>query len=469
MKDTDTTRLVIGAIATYFAAKYFYSWYRRSKSPLSKLPGPIVYPIISNPAGILSIIKGKNYEHILKLVGKYGEVFWTDFIGELVVVSNPNEIKRLFSTATFVRKNDEFTSVLMDGLLDNALFSFPTGETWKKHRKLLQPGFGPTHLRHAGAVTESIMLDFDSVVDSKLEKSNTTVIDFSIAFRSITLDTWKEMDDYLSRPMFWRLLLPRFLWRLAGIAPTSPALLKKKKVLFDFFDNIKEQRLDKIKNNQISTDKWDMDVLQRLLLEDSGLTHDEMYGELLGFFFAGHETTFGTLGFLLYKIIDEPVLAERLYNEIKDFDLSDPAVVEKLATLQYLDHFLKETQRMYPIVGIITRFAAEDTEILGYKIPEGTVIAGAIGALHMNPKCYTDPLTFNPDRWDTPPVQGSFVPFGDGPHSCIGQKMAVIEAKIVTIHLLQKYKFELPKGYKPNAVTRPTLRIPSLPVTVSRR
>ncbi|KAJ3314414.1 hypothetical protein HDV04_000376 [Boothiomyces sp. JEL0838] len=487
--DTDKTHLILGAIATFFAAKYFYGLYKRSKSPLHKLPGPTVYPIIANPPAILSLIKGKNYQHIQQLVAKYGDIFWTDFIGEIVVISDPTEVKRLLNSSTFERKNDKFTALLMEGLLDNALFALPSGDEWKKHRKLLQPGFGPTHLRHTGAISESVLLDFDSVVDSKLEKDSKTVIDFSTAFRSITLDvisqvafghkfgaalnlkndiewTWKEMDDYLSKPMFLRLILPKFLWNLVGIAPTSPSLLQKKRVLFDFFDRLKQERLEKINK---STDKWDMDVLERLLMEDNGMTKDDLYGELLGFFFAGHETTSGTLGFLLYKVIDEPLLGERLYNEIRDFDLKDPAAVENLSKLQFLDHFLKEVQRMYPIVGVISRCVVQDTEISGYTIPKGTIVAAAIGAMQSSPKYFKDPLIFNPDRWDHPIVPGSFMPFGDGPHNCIGQKMAVIEAKFVIIHLLQKYKFELPSGYKPNIITRPTLRIPTLPVTISKR
>jgi cytochrome P450 len=32
----------------------------------------------------------------------------------------------------------------------------PTGDQWKRHRKLIQPGFGPTHLAHTAEVTVTV-------------------------------------------------------------------------------------------------------------------------------------------------------------------------------------------------------------------------------------------------------------------------------------------------------------------------
>lgn len=44
-----------------------------------------------------------------------------------------------------------------------ALFVIPGGDVWKKHRKYLQPGFGPTHLQHTAKVAHETMLEFESL------------------------------------------------------------------------------------------------------------------------------------------------------------------------------------------------------------------------------------------------------------------------------------------------------------------
>jgi len=75
--------------------------------------------------------------------------------------------------------------------------------------------------------------------------------------------------------------------------------------------------------------------------------------------------------------------------------------------------------------------------------------------LHRSPKYWDDPLLFKPERWSKQKeiIKHSYqyLPFHGGPMSCIGRKMAELEAKTLLIQILQHYKFSLDNNakYKP--------------------
>lgn len=70
----------------------------------------------------------------------------------------------------------------------------------------------------------------------------------------------------------------------------------------------------------------------------------------------------------------------------------------------------------------------------------------AIGfhALHNDPKIWTNPDVFDPERFRTYDSENSgkdpftYAPFNRGPRNCIGQRLAQLEAKIVMVQILRK-------------------------------
>ena len=78
-----------------------------------------------------------------------------------------------------------------------------------------------------------------------------------------------------------------------------------------------------------------------------------------------------------------------------DEDLS----YEQVSQLNYLDQVISETLRLFPpVVLMVTREAANDTEIGGYKIPAGTNIQIPIWQIHHDPELWPNPHLFDPDR-----------------------------------------------------------------------
>lgn len=58
----------------------------------------------------------------------------------------------------------------------------------------------------------------------------------------------------------------------------------------------------------------------------------------------------------------------------------------------------------------------------GYKLPEGTEIGLFAYAIHRDPKIWTDPECFKPERFaeENNRIPFSFLPFCAGPRNCIG-------------------------------------------------
>lgn len=84
-----------------------------------------------------------------------------------------------------------------------------------------------------------------------------------------------------------------------------------------------------------------------------------------------------------------------------------------------------------PIPTFLERLAphSEDLDILGYKMPPGTVIGTQSWSMHRDGNTFSDPEVFNIFRWldaDQPQETMSqlLIPFGIGPIICVGQHLA---------------------------------------------
>jgi len=259
-----------------------------------------------------------------------------------------------------------------------------------------------------------------------------------------TKATLSAVENTLLPVVLKRIITPPVLWAFMGIGPTSTGTVTARKTLYDVMKAVRQKRQDMDQYSPTSiTDQLPMNVMDRLLsqTETDKMNEDEMWGEMIAFFLAGHETTANTLNFTIYELCEHPEIQEQLFEEVKSVPL-DKKIGEVVPKLKLLDHVMKETQRRHSIVGAVNRVTSKDVELLGYVIPKGIQVTINIRAIHRSPEYYDDPDAFKPDRWDGEKRKPSaFLPFSDGPHNCIGRKMAEIEYKVILLALLQKYKF----------------------------
>lgn len=122
-------------------------------------------------------------------------------------------------------------------------------------------------------------------------------------------------------------------------------------------------------------------------------------------------------------------------QEISDSDSKDPNPSPQ--SIPYLDAVVREGLRlaMANPIRLIRTVPAQgwqftDNTEKTYHFPAGTQVGAQIMTLHINPKVFTDPLAFRPERWlddPTPEMQRDFVPFSVGQRQCIARNLAMQE------------------------------------------
>ncbi|CAF1457709.1 unnamed protein product [Rotaria sordida] len=177
------------------------------------------------------------------------------------------------------------------------------------------------------------------------------------------------------------------------------------------------------------------------------LTKHEIAANIPLFMFAGYETTSTALGYIAYVLATHPNEQQKLQEDIDAHFQSnteqDIPSYELVAEMSYLDMFIRETLRMYPITQtIINRKNTEEFYIENVgTIPVGTIITASIYDLHFNPDLWgpVDPHIFCPERFATKRHPLAWVPFGAGPRNCVGMRFALMEIKVLLARLLKTY------------------------------
>ena len=166
--------------------------------------------------------------------------------------------------------------------------------------------------------------------------------------------------------------------------------------------------------------------------------------EIKTMLFAGHDTSSAMLTWTLHSLTRHPDCLARLRDAADEAFVGDTMPdYETLKRLEYAGACLKEALRIYNIVPIVTRKALADDHFGDYQVPAGCLVMLHLQALHKDPAQWPEPDAFRPERFlgDATGQAWRWLPFVNGPRSCVGQHFALLEAKIVLSLLTQRFEF----------------------------
>ena len=162
------------------------------------------------------------------------------------------------------------------------------------------------------------------------------------------------------------------------------------------------------------------------------------------FYLAGHETTANTTTWTLYLLSEQAELQERVAAEAEAALGSgiDADLPERLPLLRAV---LDESLRLYPPVPRIDREAIAADRLGEHEVRPGDLISIWPWIIHRHRQLWDEPDAFDPDRFaagrKADRHRFQYLPFGGGPRSCVGARLAVAEALTILALWLRSWRF----------------------------
>ncbi|MGW5108567.1 cytochrome P450 [Nocardia sp. NPDC004123] len=203
------------------------------------------------------------------------------------------------------------------------------------------------------------------------------------------------------------------------------------------------------------------------------LSDDHIIDEAILMLAGGVGSMASLTGWLWHEVSLRPAIAERLYAELDAVVGTGDVRPEHLAAMPYLKQVVSETIRFWgPWISAAN--ASADLTVGDVTIPAGAAIMFSPYMVQHDPRWFTHPESFDPERWsaenaaDT--AKKAMISFGVGRRRCLGDHFAMLEIALASAALLSRWRITPVPGHRVRASNRDFVLSPSaLPVTLRAR
>ena len=337
-------------------------------------------------------------------------------------------------------------------------------QAWRPRRRMLQPAFHKEMVALSAHHIEAGLAKLDAQW-TELTSQGPAIVDIDHAMMSLALEITCgalfgiEVDDDVDE------ITSATLTALHGVVararnPISlplvfptPANLNMKRAI-KRLDKAVDAILSSRASNELPDNAPIRDMLDVLLDPDleTPLTKQQIRDEIATFIVAGHETVASALTWAWHLLVTNPEELQKLKQ--------DPARAQLV---------FDESLRLYPPAWVITRRTLSDLKVDDVLIPANSLVIVSPWLVHRNPKAWTNPNAFIPDRFQNGVPQLGYIPFGAGARLCIGKEMARLEGSQILAHIATTWNLEAVHNSPVPIDASVTLRpVAGMPVRISR-
>ncbi|CAA2983193.1 premnaspirodiene oxygenase-like [Olea europaea subsp. europaea] len=470
----------------------FTKWKKsKADTKLRKLPpGPKQLPIIGH-LHLVSLLPHRDFKELAK---KYGPIMHLK-LGETsaIVISSPEIAKEVLRNQdpTFAARSGTLSTEILWYNHTDMAFS-PYNDYWRQMRKIcVLELLSSKQVRSFASIRSDEVLKLVKSIKSSAGKpinltekifSSTSSITARAAFGKIC----KDKDTLVK--LFQEGVSLAAGFELADLFPSSKilrlfsstkvklwAMRRKLDVILDEIIDEHKENLGRMSKDNESFGQAEqtrrgngefgnedlVDVFLRV--KESGelsipINYDNIKAVISDMFSAGTDTSSSTTDWAMAELMRNPRVMEKAQSEVREIfkgrEIIDDTDLQKL---RYLKMVIKETLRMHTAVPLLPRASTKDSEVNGYFIPANAKVFVNAWEMSRDPKYWTNPESFEPERFENNGLDYAgndfeYLPFGSGRRMCPGMTFGIAGVELPLAQLLYNFDWKLPEGISPDSL-----------------